>query len=112
LSANWICLDGVVVAVITPATGLGAPKLSKISVENVENLSPELHTEAFRNPPYGIVLEEREIQVCDPRSGYDVATRISPQIEALRWSPKGITSYIITKESGVRAAHRRGPGEK
>src|SRR3984893_18998072 len=54
------------------------------AVENVENLGPELHAEGFRNPPYRIVLEKREIQVCDPRSGDDIAARISPQIETLR----------------------------
>ncbi len=51
-------------------------------VENVENLSPELHVEVFRDSLNSVVFEHREVQGCYAWADYDVATCVAAEVEA------------------------------
>ena len=53
------------------------------AVQYIEKLGPELHVEAFRNSLYIVVFENREVQLCKPRTDERVAAKISGQVRAI-----------------------------
>src|ERR1700730_1412657 len=71
-------------------------------IQNVEELRPELHFEALGDALDGVVLEYGEIQVLQPRAGYDIAAGIAPQVETLRESAEGRIAIRRIEGSGRR----------
>ena len=50
-------------------------------IENVEDLSAELHVESLRDSLDVIVLEQREVQRSDARAYQNIASRVSAKVE-------------------------------
>src|SRR5438270_13095604 len=50
-------------------------------IENVEDLSAELHVESLRDSLDVIVLEQREVQRSDSRAYQNIASRVSAKVE-------------------------------
>ena len=58
---------------------------SKVGViENIKHFRAELDVEIFRYSLDLIILEDREVQVCDSRPNHNIPSRIAAKIEALQ----------------------------
>src|SRR5260370_33595255 len=82
-SRQQTCLPSICSRRIENIRVVGGCGRSEIGVvENVENLSPELHVEVFRNSLNAVVFEHREVQGCYAGTDLDIATGIAEEAEA------------------------------
>ena len=54
-------------------------------IQDIEELSAELHVEAIRNPLDVIVLEKREVEIHQPGSDECIAAQVPAKCDGIRY---------------------------